>query len=151
MGKILSLSMNLMNIHGSGIRKMRNEDGKEVEVICIPVNENYIYLTEKGAAYMSMVAFEVPEEKRIERNGYKSTFIFKQEIPRDQNPEWKDSAPIVGNIRERIMHVSDANQGSKYYEMNEKKDKTNQEQKQVQNEQTVKKTTIEDTNEDLPF
>lgn len=145
------MNMNLMAIHGAGIRKMRNENGDEVEVICLPVKENFIFLTEKGAAYLPLVAFPIPEEKRIEKYGYRSLFLVKQEIPKEENPEWKENVPILGSLRERILRAEDINQGSKYYEMNEKSTPAPQPQKQAAAEQSRPISGMPDANTDLPF
>lgn len=103
MGRI-STRINLANFKNAVIVKMgKNQD---VDCICIPIAQNNLFKSEKGAVYADFIGF--PSQGR---EGSKDTHLVKQSFSKDvqekMTEEEKKAQPIFGN------HIDwDASSGS---------------------------------------
>ena len=77
--------------------KLAEKDGKKYVVI--PVEENKLFLSEKGGVYMNLVAFEIKNPS----GESKDTHIVKQSFTKEERQAMSDeqarSYPIIGNLR----------------------------------------------------
>jgi hypothetical protein len=94
---MITFKINLLQ-YKAAIVKMKNNSGKEVECVAIPIELNNLFKGEKGV-YAEFVAFELKEQK----NDSKDTHLVKQSLPKDvlkaMSDEDKTSLPIFGNLR----------------------------------------------------
>lgn len=93
MGRI-STKLNLASFKNAVIVKMgKNND---VDCICIPIAQNNLFKSEKGAVYADFIGF--PSQGR---EGSKDTHLVKQSFPKDvqekMSEEEKKAQPIFGN------------------------------------------------------
>lgn len=77
-------------------RTMTGQDGRKLDVIILPIEENQFYVGEKGD-YLDMTAIEVKNKA----NDSKDTHLLKQSFPKEvydsMSDEQKQSYPILGN------------------------------------------------------
>ena len=94
---MITFKINLMQ-YKAVIQKIKNNSGKEVECVVIPIELNSLIKGEKGV-YADFVAFEMKEKKE----GRNDTHLVKQSFPKEifQNmtDESKREQPIFGNLR----------------------------------------------------
>ena len=78
-----------------GVAKIEGKTGK-VKCVVIPVEENDIFLSEKGGIYKDFTAIELKEER------YGQSHLLKPSIPSDiykaLSEEGKKAIPIVGAL-----------------------------------------------------
>ncbi len=79
----------------SVIRKIKNKKGEPIDCLIIPIKENGLFHSTKGAIYLDIIAFEndkIPEY----------THSIKQSIPSDKfkvmTTEEKRAMPFLGNL-----------------------------------------------------
>lgn len=93
MGRI-STKINLASFKNAVIVKMGNNN--DVDCICIPIAQNNLFRSEKGAVYADFIGF--PSQGR---EGSKDTHLIKQSFPKDvqekMTEEEKKAQPIFGN------------------------------------------------------
>ena len=69
-------------------------------ILCIPVKENKLFLSEKNNVYFDIVGFEFEDKSDSQ---YKNTHILKQSFSKDElskmTDEQKKAMPIIGNAR----------------------------------------------------
>ena len=103
--------MNSMNINLNfsklgGIVETRN--GKRVVVL--PIEDNNIFISDKGGIYLNLQATPLKEEM------YGQSHIIKNKLPRDKylalSKQERDSIPIVGGIKPVIYNNQDNNSAS---------------------------------------
>lgn len=94
MGNISS-KINLAALKNATILKMGKN--KDVDCLVIPIEQNHLYKSEKGAVYLDMQGFEL----KSKREGSKDTHMIVQSLPKDvrdkQTEAEKKENPILGN------------------------------------------------------
>jgi hypothetical protein len=94
MGRI-STKINLAALKNAAI--ITSGKNKDVDCILIPIEQNNLFRSEKGAVYLDLIGFETPADKR---KG-KDTHLVKQSFSKDvllAMPEEEQKAlPILGN------------------------------------------------------
>lgn len=94
MGRI-STKINLAGLKNAAI--ITSGKNKDVDCILIPIAQNHLFRSEKGAVYLDLIGFETPVDKR---KG-KDTHLVKQSLAKDvlekMTEEEKNSMPILGN------------------------------------------------------
>ena len=80
-------------------REMTGQNGKKIDVLIIPIEENNLYKGEKGV-YLDLTSIEI-KDKSKQQPGQKDTHLIKQSLPSDlynsMTDEQKQSMPILGN------------------------------------------------------
>lgn len=94
MGRI-STKINLASFKNATILKMGKN--KDVDCIVIPIAQNNLFKTEKGAVYADFIGFDITNPKE----GQKDTHIVKQSLSKElqekMTDEEKKAMPIFGN------------------------------------------------------
>lgn len=94
MGRI-STKINLVALKNAAI--ITSGKNKDVDCILIPIEQNNLFRSEKGAVYLDLIGFETPVDKR---KG-KDTHLVKQSLSKDlqdkMTEEEKKAMPILGN------------------------------------------------------
>jgi len=94
MGNI-STKINLAGLKQAAI--ITSGRNKDVECILIPINQNHLFKSDKGAVYLDLQGFEYKNTKADS----KDTHIVKQSLPKDifsaMSDEEKKAMPILGN------------------------------------------------------
>lgn len=94
MGRI-STKINLAALKNAAI--ITSGKNKDVDCILIPIEQNNLYRSDKGAVYLDLIGFETPVNKR---KG-KDTHLVKQSLSKDiqdkMTEEEKKAMPILGN------------------------------------------------------
>jgi len=78
----------------SVVRKMKNKDGKEIDVLIIPIEENNLFLSKKGSVYLDIIAFESDKIPDF-------THSVKQSLPKEVREQLKADGiqtPFLGNL-----------------------------------------------------
>lgn len=95
MGRI-SAKINLAALKNAAI--ITSGKNKDVDCILIPIAQNNLFRSEKGAVYLDLIGFETPVDKR---KG-KDTHLVKQSLSKDiqdaMSEEEKKAMPILGNF-----------------------------------------------------
>lgn len=95
MGRI-SGKINLSALKNAAI--ITSGKNKDVDCILIPIAQNHLFRSEKGAVYLDLIGFETPVDKR---KG-KDTHLVKQSLSKDiqdkMTEEEKKAMPILGNF-----------------------------------------------------
>jgi hypothetical protein len=80
-------------------REMTGQNGKKIDVLIIPIDENNLYKGEKGV-YLDLTSIEI-KDKSKQQPGQKDTHLIKQSLPREVydklTDEQKNALPILGN------------------------------------------------------
>ena len=94
---MITIKINLLQ-YKAAIMKIKNNSGKEVECLAIPIEINNLFKGEKGV-YADFVAFDIRQPKADS----KDTHLVKQSLPKDvlekMSEEERNSLPIFGNLR----------------------------------------------------
>lgn len=94
MGRI-STKINLAALKNAAI--ITSGKNKDVDCILIPIEQNNLFRSEKGAVYLDLIGFETPVDKR---KG-KDTHLVKQSLSKDiqdkMTEDEKKAMPILGN------------------------------------------------------
>jgi len=94
MGNISS-KINLAALKNASILKMGKN--KDVDCIIIPIVQNHLFKSEKGAVYLDLQGFEL----KTKRENSKDTHMIVQSLPKEvrekQTEEEKKQNPIIGN------------------------------------------------------
>lgn len=95
MGRI-SCKINLAALKNAAI--ITSGKNKDVDCILIPIAQNHLFRSDKGAVYLDLIGFETPVEKR---KG-KDTHLVKQSLSKgiqdNMTEEEKKAMPILGNF-----------------------------------------------------
>lgn len=93
MGNI-STKINLGALKNATILKM----GKtQLDCIVIPIDQNHLYKTDKGAVYLDLVGFEINNPKPDQKDTHLVKQSFSKDILAKMTDEEKKSYPILGN------------------------------------------------------
>lgn len=91
----ISTKINLAALKNASI--IKSGKNKDVDCILIPIAQNHLFKSEKGAVYLDLQGFELKER----RADSKDTHLVKQSLPKDvrekQTDEEKRAMPILGN------------------------------------------------------
>ena len=94
---MITFKINLMQ-YKAAIQKVKNNAGREIDCLVIPIELNSLVKGEKGV-YADFVAFEMKEKKE----GRNDTHLVKQSFPKEifqkMTEEAKKDQPIFGNLR----------------------------------------------------
>ena len=92
----LSTKLNLAGLKHS--RKLMNGQSGLIDCLIIPINENNLYIGEKGL-YLDLQHYEIKNPKE----GQTDSHLVKQSLPSEvyekMNDEEKQGLPILGNTR----------------------------------------------------
>lgn len=91
----ISTKINLAALKNAAI--IKSGKNKDVDCILIPIEQNHLFKSEKGAIYLDLQGFELKERK----SDSKDTHLVKQSLPKDvrdaMSDEEKRGMPILGN------------------------------------------------------
>lgn len=89
------IKIDLLKLRGAAVTDLQSQNGVQ-KCIVIPVNENNIYVGQKGC-YLDLVAFEMKNPK------YEATHTLKQSLSKAQRDamtqEHRDAMPILGDLK----------------------------------------------------
>lgn len=91
----ISTKVNLAGLKNAAI--IKSGKNKDVDCILIPIAQNHLFKSEKGAVYLDLQGFELKNPKE----GSKDTHLVKQSLPKDvfdkMSDDDKRAMPILGN------------------------------------------------------
>lgn len=76
--------------------KKKGKGGKEVIGIFIPIKNNHLFKSDKGAIYFDAIAFEMKEKKEWATHIIKQSF--SKDVRENMSDEEQKSQPIFGNL-----------------------------------------------------
>lgn len=92
-----NIRLDLAKLEKVGVANITGRTGKKVKCVLIPVEENDVFLSEKGGAYLDLVAFEMKEER------YGQSHLVKLSLPKEQaqwmTEEQRNAMPILGALK----------------------------------------------------
>lgn len=92
-----NLKLDLAKLNKVGVANITGKTGSKVACVVIPVEENNIFLSEKGGIYMDFACFELKEEK------YGQSHLIKPSLTKEQRErmteEERNAIPIVGSLK----------------------------------------------------
>lgn len=91
----ISTKINLAALKNATILKMGKN--KDVECIIIPIAQNHLFRSEKGAVYLDMVGFPLKEKKADSKDTHLVSQSFSKEVREKQTEEDKKANKILGN------------------------------------------------------
>lgn len=90
------VKINLAKLQKVAAVNLKGKTGNSVKCVVIPVEDNDIFLSEKGGIYLDLMAIAMKKES------YDQTHIIKRSIPSEKynnmSDEEKNSQPIVGSL-----------------------------------------------------
>lgn len=94
MGRI-STKINLAALKNAAI--ITSGKNKDVDCILIPIEQNNLYRSDKGAVYLDLIGFETPVDKRKGKDTHLVKQSLSKEIQDKMTEEEKKAMPILGN------------------------------------------------------
>ena len=94
MGRI-STKINLAALKNAAI--ITSGKNKDVDCILIPIAQNNLYRSEKGAVYLDLIGFETPIDKRKGKDTHLVKQSLSKEIQGKMTEDEKNAMPILGN------------------------------------------------------
>ena len=92
-----NLKLDLAKLKKVGVANITGKTGNKVKCVVIPVEENNIFLSEKGGVYLDLACFALKEEK------YEQSHLVKPSLTKEQRErmtdEEKNAIPIVGALK----------------------------------------------------
>lgn len=92
-----SIKLDLAKLNRVGVAKITGKSGETLNCVVIPVNENNIFISEKGGIYLDMAAFEMKSES------YGQTHLIKPSLTEEQRKQMtkdeKNALPIIGALK----------------------------------------------------
>lgn len=92
-----NLKLDLAKLKKVGVANITGKTGNKVKCVVIPVEENDIFLSEKGGIYMDLACFEMKKEN------YGQSHLIKQSLSEEKRKsmtdEEKNAIPIVGALK----------------------------------------------------
>lgn len=80
-----------------GVANITGKSGNKVKCVLIPVEENNIFLSEKGGIYMDLACFALKKEN------YGQSHLIKQSLSEEERnsmtEEQKNAMPIIGALK----------------------------------------------------
>ena len=91
-----SLSVNLKKLKNTFVTDFQGRESKK-RVICIPIEDNFIYETDNGGIHLNLSAFEYKEKKFNDTHMLKVSI--KKEVLEAMSEEERNNLPIVGGLK----------------------------------------------------
>lgn len=92
-----NLKLDLAKLNKVGVANITGKSGNKVKCVVIPVEENNIFLSEKGGVYLDLACFELRQEN------YGQSHLVKPSLSEEQRKamtdEEKNAVPIVGSLK----------------------------------------------------
>ncbi len=95
MGRI-SVKINLAALKNAAI--ITSGKNKDVDCILIPIDQNHLFRTEKGAVYLDVIGFETAPDKRKGKDTHMAKQSLSKEVQEAMTEEEKKAMPILGNF-----------------------------------------------------
>lgn len=95
MGRI-SVKINLAALKNAAI--ITSGKNKDVDCILIPIEQNHLFRSEKGAVYLDVIGFETAPEKRKGKDTHMAKQSLDKKILDAMSEEEKNALPILGNF-----------------------------------------------------
>ena len=91
-----NVKIDFAKLNKVGVANIKGKTGNKVKCVVIPVEENEIFLSEKGGIYKDFTAIELKEER------YGQSHLVKPSIPSEKykamTEDEKKAVPIVGAL-----------------------------------------------------
>lgn len=92
-----NIKLDLAKLNKVAAVNLTGKTGEKVKCVVIPVEDNDIFLSEKGGIYLDLTAIAMKEER------YGQTHLIKKSIPSDiykeLSDEVKKNQPIIGALK----------------------------------------------------
>ena len=92
-----NLKLDLAKLNKVGVANITGKSGNKVKCVVIPVEENNIFLSEKGGVYLDLACFSLKQEN------YGQSHLVKPSLSEEQRKamtdEEKNALPIVGALK----------------------------------------------------
>lgn len=92
-----NLKLDLAKLKKVGVANITGKTGNKVKCVVIPVEENNIFLSEKGGIYMDLACFALKQEN------YGQSHLIKQSLSEEERKsmteEERNAMPIVGALK----------------------------------------------------
>lgn len=92
----LSLKINLAALKNAAI--ITSGKNKDVDCILIPIEQNHLFRSEKGAVYLDVIGFETAPEKRKGKDTHMAKQSLDKKVLDAMSEEEKKAMPILGNF-----------------------------------------------------
>lgn len=117
MGRI-SGKINLAALKNAAI--ITSGQNKDVDCIIIPIAQNHLFRSDKGAVYLDLIGFETPSDKRKGKDTHLVKQSLSKEVQDAMSEEEKKAMPILGNFidwsQADVGNSNSAEQGAKVAE-----------------------------------
>lgn len=92
----LSISIDLTKLENAVVKPLKGKSGM-IDCVIIPIEQNNIFVSNKGSAYLDLVANKMSSVK------YGQTHIIKRSLPKDvyksMTKEERIAMPVVGSLK----------------------------------------------------
>lgn len=99
-----SLKIDLKKLTKAFVKDIQGTE-KTVQCLCIPIQENELFVSSKGAVYVDLIAIPSPN------NAYGCTHLIKKKVKKEVYKALKDGerldAPILGNVKPLVSIKND--------------------------------------------
>ena len=95
MGRI-SVKINLAALKNAAI--ITSGKNKDVDCILIPIEQNHLFRSEKGAVYLDVIGFETAPEKRKGKDTHMAKQSLDKKVLDAMSEDEKKAMPILGNF-----------------------------------------------------
>jgi len=95
MGRI-SVKLNLAALKNAAI--ITSGKNKDVDCILIPIEQNHLFRSEKGAVYLDVIGFETAPEKRKGKDTHMAKQSLDKKVLDAMSEDEKKAMPILGNF-----------------------------------------------------
>lgn len=91
------LKLDLAKLNKVGVANITGKTGDKVKCVLIPVEENNIFLSEKGSIYLDLACFELRKENYGQSHLIKASLTEEQR--KSMTDEEKNQMPIIGTLK----------------------------------------------------
>lgn len=95
MGRI-SVKLNLAALKNAAI--ITSGKNKDVDCILIPIEQNHLFRSEKGAVYLDVIGFETAPEKRKGKDTHMAKQSLDKKVLDAMSEDEKKAMPKLGNF-----------------------------------------------------
>lgn len=92
-----NLKLDLAKLNKVGVANITGKTGDKVKCVLIPVDENNIFLSEKGGIYLDLACFELRKENYGQSHLIKASLTEEQR--KSMTDEEKNQMPIIGALK----------------------------------------------------
>ena len=100
-----NLKLDLSKLNKTGVANITGKSGNKVKCVVIPVDENDIFLSEKGGIYMDLSCFALKEEK------YGQSHLVKRSLSKEERERMSEEEcnriPILGSLKPMISKAKE--------------------------------------------